>query len=564
MNALQKQETFRVFDTGYKKNNIYRYQVGRTISLGPVMIATVADKYLPWLSAEVISENNYHDQRFRAPVDKYGFPDHFKLQQEKYARFVGLALSITTSAPRAIATSLAYHQMPEELTPDRILIGGWHASDTEKELLLTGEKGVVVHGEGEKAIVEVLEALYNGKSLEDIPCISYWDNGEIKRNGRGSAVVPQDQMDNLPNPNFGLVKYSKIKIFPLQRTRGCSGKCEFCRVKNSNPRTISPGRFLEQVRMVIHLGSRDIFLTDDRPEENLDEFVEVLEGQIRVQEDLNVELNMTIQCRVSLAEHRDIVKIMSRAGIKRVCVGVESPIVQELESMSKPTKNLSPSEVAGLIDVFKQNGLFVHLMMIFGYPQFKGSLVDDQGELITVAKRGDIFWNFIKKAKPDTLQLLMYTPIPGTNDWYRLRNQNRLLPRKDFGWELYDGTHLVFKPDPGIDPRELQDEATKINRKFYMFGYLWRLCHVSLAIRAFWLVFFATLAGITWLLKWITRKLRMMFISNRLDFVWRRLRHFRENATMRLGGVKIILDWMDNFKKSSFREKLERLANKKY
>ena len=50
---------FRVIDPAYARENIYRHSAKKTVSLGPVMIATVAHNALAWLNAEVISENNY-------------------------------------------------------------------------------------------------------------------------------------------------------------------------------------------------------------------------------------------------------------------------------------------------------------------------------------------------------------------------------------------------------------------------------------------------------------------------------------------------------------------------
>ena len=91
----------RVVDPQFPRNNIYRFQARRTISLGPVMIATVADEQLPWLEAEVITENNYRSG-LAAPHDKEGNPDHLALQRERRAEVVCVSASITPAVPRAL------------------------------------------------------------------------------------------------------------------------------------------------------------------------------------------------------------------------------------------------------------------------------------------------------------------------------------------------------------------------------------------------------------------------------------------------------------------------------
>ena len=115
---------FRVWDPAYARDNIYRHAARQTISLGPVMVASVAHKALPWLTSEVITENNYRWKSRKGPVDENGMPDHRVLQREKPARFVGISASITSAAPRALEIVRIYRQLPETLRPKRLLLAG--------------------------------------------------------------------------------------------------------------------------------------------------------------------------------------------------------------------------------------------------------------------------------------------------------------------------------------------------------------------------------------------------------------------------------------------------------
>ena len=478
MSILQKQELFRVIDPAFGKNNIYRYQAARMVSLGPVMIATVVNQNIPWLTAEVINENNYR-VGLGAPVNQNNLLNHLALQKSRKATYIGISASMTNAVPQAKKIIRTYLRMPGNLRPKNIIIGGWHAGDSPKEFLELGKNIIVVHGEGELTIIKLLIALNEGLPLFSVPGISYWESGFIKRNGPRFPIISQEDMDNLPIPDFGLVRYAKIKIFPLQATRGCSGKCRFCRVR-SIPRFISPARFQEIFEFTASRGARKFFFVDDRSEEDLTGFQERLKKLIWLRTYRGLKFEITTQNRLSLGEDTATLKLMREAGVDAVAVGCESPIPEELKAMKKP---IDPKEMVACVKAFAKQGLNLHMMLIFGYPLPKnvpGPLLNEKGELLTVKKRAAIFWNFIRKAKPATLQVLFYTPIPGTPDWYSLQKQGRI--RQDISWEFYDGLHLVFLPDEGLDLKELQKTVERIMQKFYAFRPFWMFERFSLLL----------------------------------------------------------------------------------
>ena len=531
---------FRVIDPAFPKNNIYRVSAKQMVSLGPVMVASTAKEWCidndkSWLTAEVINENNYRSVHRRAPIDPKGMPDHLVLQQERYAAFIGISCSMTTGAPRAIELIRFYKGLSESLRPKAIIVGGWHALDNPQEMLEAGAD-VVVHGEVEIIIKNLLIALRNGESLSGIPGISYWSGNHVKRNGPTEIYVPQEMMDKLPDPDFGLVRYSVINIFPLGRTRGCDGKCPFCRVK-CQPRSISPQRFLEQIIVLISKGAHHIFIVDDRSEQDLDGFIYWLKGLgefIRIR---RPRISITTQNRLSLAEHPEVLQLMRDARVTNVAIGYESPIAEQLAAMQKPIK---PGEMLNYTKIWKKYDFAVHMMLIFGYPlspKAKEYLIRHGRKLRWSAKElGKIFWKFIKEAKPHTLQVLLYTPLPGTEDRKFLEEEGRILP---LGWEFYDGTWLLFEPDEGIVAKEIQKEFIKLLRKFYAFNFLWPLRFVPL------LIHYLNVGLITISYPFI----RPIIGARSWGRIW-------WNSLHRLYGHLIVWDWLKNFRRSKFIEKL--------
>ena len=122
------------------------------------------------------------------------------------------------------------------------------------------------------------------------------------------------------------------------------------------------------------------------------------------------------------------------------------------------------------LKIFKKHGFWIHAMMIFGYPA-------NQGEKVSMGVKERIaeFKKFIKKAKPDTIQTLLATPIPGTELYERLEKQGRIYPRAIVGWENYDGGHLCFEPDPPMSAKDVQQGAIKLMRWFYSSWNFWKI-----------------------------------------------------------------------------------------
>ena len=536
-------ELFRIIDPLFGPNNIYKMPAKKTVSLGPVMIGTVANKNLPWLEVEIINENNCR-KNLGAPLDKDGVLSHFDLQSSRRADYIGISASMTNAVPRAKKIIETYRNLPQNLRPKAIIVGGWHAGDSPEEFLEVGAD-VVLHGEGERSIAELLKALSTKESLENFPGISFIDHGVTKRNAPDFVFLTEEELENLPCPDFGLVRFAKIELFPLSRTRGCSGKCRFCRVR-TNPRSISPQKLLEQVETLASQGVHKFFIIDDRSEEDLEGFRQLLKGLIYLQEKKSLYLEFTTQDRLSLAEDLETLALMGKAGIEMVAIGFESPIPEELTAMRKP---INPKKMIKWTKAFKKNGLHVHAMMIFGYPlsTCANPKIVESMKNITVKDRAKAFWSFIQKAKPDSLQVLLYTPIIGTEDYAFLKREGRLF--KNFDLSLYDGMHLVFRPDKGIDPEELQEESIRLMRKFYCFNWLWRFSRISLILNSLRTAFFWIAMPILWLINFLLRHFFNHSLRQASCLAWQKAKKPFRKASLSLGGNAIIISWLKSFRK---------------
>jgi len=166
-------------------------------------------------------------------------------------------------------------------------------------------------------------------------------------------------------------------------------------------------------------------------------------------------------------------------------------------------------------------------MFIFGYPLAAGVQFRMSAE-----ERIRYFRKFIKKAKIDTVQVLLPVPLPGTELTRRLRQQNRIFPKTALGWEYYDGNFPLFVPDDPMTPEEMQASIIQIMGRFYRFRHMF---NVGLHILSFpMLLFYLHNLRVGW-------------------GVWYRM--WDRNIT-RFGGWIIVRKWYAAFKKNQFLGKL--------
>lgn len=182
-----------------------------------------------------------------------------------------------------------------------------------------------------------------------------------------------------------------------------------------------------------------------------------------------------------------------------------------------------------LTKIFREYGFLVHGMFIFCYP-----LKDNRNFKMTVHERAKCYKDFIRKAKIDTVQILLPVPLPGTELRDRLRKQNRIYPLKDIGWEYYDGSFPLLEPDEPLSPEEIQLSARKIMGRFYQFGYMFL---VPINILSF---------------------TRLIFFFHNIRLGWRKWYRSWRNYLIRFGGWVILKRWTSKFKRDTFLNKLQK------
>ena len=508
-----RKKIFRLVIPGFPTFNIYSSVARYTTALGPVMIATVVSKMPGW-EVEVIDENNYHR---RGPKDDSSRPDHAALQAIRRADVVGFYGGLTSTVPRLYELS-RFYKSQGALT----LAGGQHFVDDNLREGLDHDIDYLVIGEGEITIRELMNALIAGEELDKVSGIAFYRDGNLVKTADREDIKDIDQ---LPLPDFSLLRHAKINLYPVSWERGCGMHCEFCTVKG-RVRCPSPDYVMNQISSLFErFHATYFFIVDDLFGQNRLLALDFCERLKKYQETMGVNFFITVQIRLDKAKDLELLKAMQAANIRVVAIGYESPIPEELKAMNK---KLHPDEMIANTKIFHKAGFMVHGMFIFGYPARDGQFFAMSGE-----DRIKAFWKFIRKARIDTIQILLPVPLPGTELTKRLKDAGRVFPKEEIGWEYYDGNFPLFTPDYPLTAEDLHLANKTIMARFYQFSYVFAIGLDFLLFPMILFPFFNVKDG------------------------WRKWYHSWRNNVWRFIGWNILRKWMSNRNKDNFSTKLE-------
>ncbi|MBF0146473.1 MAG: cobalamin-dependent protein [Magnetococcales bacterium] len=372
----------------------------------------------------------------------------------------------------------------KDISKDILVVGGGiHASALPSETIRESALDMVVVGEGDRTVVDILD----GKPAADIPGIYWRHDGEVVANGDRPLV---EYLDELAMPSWDLYpieeyekRISKIMarhapLITAEFSRGCIFKCDFCASKNSmglGYRKKSPERCAEEVAYLMKLGYREFHLADDIFTSDNKWAIQVCEAIIR--RNLNIAWTCSNGIRVESA-NLELFDVMKRAGCYRVHFGFESGNDEVLKAFGKSGR-ATLEEGIKAVALARKAGLETWGMYMFGLSSDTEKTMND-----TI--------RYARRTKVDVMKFGMTVPFPGTPMFDMLREQGRI---KTFNWDdynVYNEANAIFD-----HPTLSSAMITKYYRKAYIdlyyknpeyiFRNIWR------GIRSgefFWLVYY--------------------------------------------------------------------------
>jgi anaerobic magnesium-protoporphyrin IX monomethyl ester cyclase len=401
--------------------------------------------------AAVIEKDGYELTVFDCPT--LGI-DHKKLGA-KLASFEPDVVGITSVTPM-IKSALLIARVAKETCPNTVVIlGGPHATFMDSQVLSENPAvDIVVRGEGEETILELLRHLFNSGDLQTVSGISFRKNKQIIRTPNRQFI---QNLDELPRPAyqyFAIEKYQFFgkRILPIMTSRGCPFQCSYCvssRMAGANFRARSPTKVvdeLEWLRDVHRAGAFSFY--DDALTYDKKRAIEICE-EIQKR---NIGIPWDCQTRVDAISKEVLVELRD-ADCQLVSFGVESGCQKILDTVKKRT-TIEQNERA--VRLAKEVGISVAMSVIIGYP----------GETMDTIKQT---FAFIRRAKPDYVYLCLATPFPGTD--FRALLENLGWKMSD-DWSHYDQETPVFE-NPSL-PVDLRETRREFYNSFYSWSYILR------------------------------------------------------------------------------------------
>jgi radical SAM superfamily enzyme YgiQ (UPF0313 family) len=303
----------------------------------------------------------------------------------------------------------------------QVAIGGFHVSGTismlkerDPDVARAAAMGVSLFaGEAEERLGQVLldaarnelQPLYN--FMNDLPNLE----------GAAIPLLPAERILRTAGANTS-----------FDAGRGCPYQCSFCTIINvqgRKSRRRSPDDIERIVRANLAQGIHRFFITDDNFARNKD-WESILDRLIHLREVEKLEMNFIIQVDTLCHRLPNFIEKCSRAGVKRVFIGLENINPANLLGAKKQQNKIT--EYRKMLLAWKEARVLTYCGYILGFPNdTPESIIHD----IQVIQR---------ELPVDLLEFFYLTPLPGSEDHKKLHETGAWM---DGDLNKYDLNHAV-------------------------------------------------------------------------------------------------------------------------
>jgi radical SAM superfamily enzyme YgiQ (UPF0313 family) len=280
-----------------------------------------------------------------------------------------------------------------------VIVGGPHPTAVGSQILTDQNIDIVVKGEGEMAIVELLNAITKGESFGKI-------NGILFRKGDDVIETPDRELikdlDSLCFPHqyahevlIDFHKHPKSAFKNILATRGCPYHCFFCGsncVWGRKTRFRSVESVTNEIKSLQKMGTKRIEFVDDTFGIDKEYTHRLCDSLIR-----NCpRIRWDCETRVDLVDEELLIH-MKRAGCHSVFLGIESG---NNEILRKIRKGITIEQALSALKTIKKHGIRLTAFFIIGTPWETEDTLNDT--FVAMQKTKGI------------LGYSIFTPYPGT------------------------------------------------------------------------------------------------------------------------------------------------------
>jgi radical SAM superfamily enzyme YgiQ (UPF0313 family) len=321
------------------------------------------------------------------------------------------AYGLTATMPQMPSAAAIVTQIREAKPEAKTILGGPHvtlmqASARQEEARnesgratramgeLSGLFDVLVCGDGERAmpvaLTQVAPPVIDGDDPKSLLFLQSSDLDEMPLAAR--------HLIDLDSYHYAI---DGVRAQSLVAQLGCPFACNFCGGRRSpflrRIRTRSTACVLAELRHLYEVyGTRGFMFFDDELNVNR-QFMELLDGIVRLQDELGVEFRLRGFLKSELITE-PMAAAMYRAGFRQVLVGFESGSPRILRTIDKKA---TLEDNTRAVDVLHKHGMAVKAAMSVGHP-------GESDETIEASRR------WLLQVQPDEFDVTVITVYPGT------------------------------------------------------------------------------------------------------------------------------------------------------
>jgi radical SAM superfamily enzyme YgiQ (UPF0313 family) len=273
-------------------------------------------------------------------------------------------------------------------------------------------------------------------------------SGQLQKVYRGSYTKPY--RDDPPPRREILPRKSFLTTASLIATRGCHNRCGFCYLATDGLHMPYLLRDPEQIAREFAETNQPYGVFIDNNLGSRRDYLKLLCRALRPLQKI-----WSAAVTIDVTDDPTLIREMALAGCTGVFVGFESLTNANLTDARKRTPRTE--DYARRVKLLHDNGIQVNGSFVLGFDH------DRQDVFASTAQ-------WIEENRLECATFHILTPYPGTPLFKQMESAGRLLHRN---WELYDTSHVVFRPTL-MREEQLADGYAWLYRRLFSSASIWR------------------------------------------------------------------------------------------
>jgi len=313
-----------------------------------------------------------------------------------------------------------------------IVFGGIHPTVMPEEALSRDSIDLVVRGEGELAMEEIVSNHKQGRGFKDIKSCSYKDNGKFIDNPRG-PLIDVNLLADIPYHLFDSKVYDMGFIIS---SRGCPYNCFFCSqraISGNKYRYMETDKVINGIeKLISEYAPSNIVFFDDIFSLHKKRVFELCDAIIA--NGLNLKTEFSMATRGDCVDD-DLLQKLKDANFTGLAFGVETA---SEELMKMIDKKETVQDIVDGINLAKKHGFSTETVFIYGLPTETRA---DRVASLRLAQSLDVSKARFNNATPYPGTRLYQMAIDENNlnkigDWENFHPTGALTSKNEFGFPL--------------------------------------------------------------------------------------------------------------------------------